>query len=176
MTTTADVKVTPGSGANVATYSISEDSETKQLQRIVLSTSAGAEVDFTSASPVTQSGAWSVGLSAGSNAIGKVAVGAVDGREYETVAASQSDQPLGATGAAGDDLDGLLIVPGSTAAGAVSIKDGAGSAITVFAGATTTALVTLIPFFIPLGLRSTGGAWTVTTGANVAVIAVGNFT
>jgi hypothetical protein len=32
--TTADVKVTPGTGANVATYSISEDAETKQIQRV----------------------------------------------------------------------------------------------------------------------------------------------
>lgn len=50
MSTTADVKVTPGTGANVATYSISEDAETKQLQRVTLSTSAGVEVDFTTAS------------------------------------------------------------------------------------------------------------------------------
>jgi hypothetical protein len=49
---TSDVKVTPGTGANVATNSITEDAETKQLQRIVLNTSAGAEIDFTAASPV----------------------------------------------------------------------------------------------------------------------------
>lgn len=41
--TTADVKVTPGAGANVATYSITEDAETKQLQRIVASDSSGNE-------------------------------------------------------------------------------------------------------------------------------------
>lgn len=96
--------------------------------------------------------------------------------EYETVAASASDQALGATGAAGDYLSGLLIVPATTAAGAVSIKDGSGTAISVFAGGGTTALTTLIPFFVPLGIKSTGGAWKVTTGSNVSVIAVGNFT
>lgn len=95
--------------------------------------------------------------------------------DYETVAASQTDQALGATGAAGDFLAGLLIVPATTAAGAVSIKDGSGSSITVFAGGGTTPLVTLVPFFVPLGIKSGSGAWKITTGANVSVIGVGNF-
>lgn len=51
MATTADVKVTEGSGKNVATYSLTEDAETKQIQRIVLNTSAGVE-SGTSGSPV----------------------------------------------------------------------------------------------------------------------------
>lgn len=99
-----------------------------------------------------------------------------DPGHYETVAASATDQAMGATGAAGDFLMGLLIVPATTAAGAVSIKDGSGSSITVFVGGGTTALTTLIPFFVPLGMRSTTGAWKVTTGANVSAIAVGKFT
>lgn len=41
---TSDVKVTPGSGANVATYSFSEDAETKQIQRVTLNKSAGTEL------------------------------------------------------------------------------------------------------------------------------------
>ena len=62
MPTFSDVKVTPGTGKNIATYSFTgEDSETKELQRIVINTSAGAEVDFSTPSPVTQSGAWTVG-------------------------------------------------------------------------------------------------------------------
>lgn len=99
----------------------------------------------------------------------------VIGREYETVAASQTDQALGATGAAGDDIDGLLIVPANTSPGAVSIKDGDGSAITVFAGGSSS-VSNLVPFPVPLGLRSLDGAWKITTGADVSVIAVGNFT
>lgn len=99
----------------------------------------------------------------------------VEGRTYETVAASQTDQALGATGAAGDDLDGLLIVPATTSPGAVSIKDGAGSAITVFTGGASS-VSNLVPFFVPIGARSIAGAWSVTTGANVSVFAVGNFT
>lgn len=92
---------------------------------------------------------------------------------YETVAASQTDQALGATGAAGDQLAGLLIVPATTGAGTVSIKDGSGSGINVFVTGT---LADLTPIWLPLGIRSTSGAWKVTTGANVSVIAVGSFT
>lgn len=129
-------------------------------------------------------------LAAGSAIIGKVGIdqttpgttngvqltGDLAAGDYETVAASQTDQALGATGASGDYLQGVLIVPGTTAAGAVSIKDGAGSAISIFAGGGTTALITLIPFFVPLGIKSGSGAWKVTTGANVTAIGVGNFT
>lgn len=96
--------------------------------------------------------------------------------EYETIAASQTDQALGATGATGDYLSGVLIVPGTAAAGAVSIKDGSGSSITIFAGGGTTALPTLAPIFVPLGIYSTSGAWKVTTGSNVTAIGIGDFT
>lgn len=96
--------------------------------------------------------------------------------EYETVAASQTDQVMGATGASGDYLAGVLIVPGTASCGAVSIKDGSGSSISIFAGGGTTALPTLAPIFVPLGIYSTGGAWKITTGANVTVIGVGDFT
>jgi len=92
---------------------------------------------------------------------------------YETVAASQSTQALGATGAVGDFLEGLLIVPATTAAGTIAIKDGADTAINVFVSGT---LADLKPHWIPLHIRSRTGAWQVTTGANVSVIAVGSFT
>lgn len=101
------------------------------------------------------------------------------GFEYETVAASQTDQILGATGAAGDYLQGLLITPGTAAAGAVSIKDGNGSSIPIFAGGGTTPLPTLAPFFAYVGAKcvnATTPGWKVTTGANVTVIGVGDFT
>lgn len=95
---------------------------------------------------------------------------------YETVAASQTDQVMGATGATGDYLAGVLIVPGTAAAGAVSIKDGAGSAISIFAGGGTTALPTLAPIMVPLGIFSGAGAWKISTGANVTAIGIGKFT
>lgn len=98
---------------------------------------------------------------------------------YEPVPASTTDQTMGATGAVGDFLSGVLIVPGTTAAGAVSIKDGNGSSISIFAGGGATALTTLIPFFVPIGAKcvnATTPGWKITTGANVTAIGVGNFT
>jgi hypothetical protein len=94
---------------------------------------------------------------------------------YETVAASQTDQVMGATGAIGDVLDEILVVPASTSPGAVQIKDGAGSAITVFAGGATS-VADLKPFRIKIGLIATGAGWKLTTGANVSVVGVGKFT
>lgn len=93
---------------------------------------------------------------------------------YETVAASQTDQVMGAGGAAGDYLAHIFIVPATTGPGAVSIKDGAGSAITIYAGGTVGADVR--PWDTPIYAISTSGAWKVTTGANVSVIAFGSFT
>jgi hypothetical protein len=101
-------------------------------------------------------------------------VGATGSTEYETVAASQTAQALGATGAAGDLVSGLLVIPATTSPGAVALLDDATS-ITVFAGGALS-VGDLKPFFIPLGLKSVSGAWKVTTGANVSVIGMGNFT
>lgn len=100
------------------------------------------------------------------------------GTDYETVAASQTDQVMGATGAVGDMLSGVLIVPATTSPGAVQIKDGNGSAITIFTGGASS-VSNLTPFFIPLGIKAlaaTTPGWKITTGANVSAIGVGNFT
>lgn len=105
-----------------------------------------------------------------------ISLGDLGAGEYETVAASQTTQALGATGAVGDYLSHILIIPATAAAGAVSIKDGSNSAVQVFAGGGTTALPTLAPIPVALGVRSASGAWQVTTGANVSVVAIGNFT
>lgn len=96
--------------------------------------------------------------------------------EYEVVEASASDQVLGAAGAVGDILAHLLVIPLNLTSSAISIKDGNGSAIQVFAGGT---LGSLIPFVIPLNIRAsavTSPGWKVTTGTNVRVIAFGDFT
>lgn len=97
------------------------------------------------------------------------------GGNYETVAASQSDQTLGATGAQGDYLSHLLLVPASVDAGAVSIKDGSGSAITIFEGGTGS-LGSLVPMTVAISAVSGSGAWKVTTGADISVVAFGIFT
>lgn len=95
--------------------------------------------------------------------------------EYETVAASQTNQTMGATGAANDYLAGVLVIPATTSPGNIQIKDGSNTAITVFVGGASS-VSNLVPFFIRLGIRSTNGAWQITTGANVSAIGVGDFT
>lgn len=95
--------------------------------------------------------------------------------EHEEVAASQSDQVMGATGALGDFLGRVLIVPATTSPGVVQIKDGGGSAITIFTGGASS-VTSLVPFSVPLNLYSTAGAWKITTGANVSCVVSGNFT
>lgn len=92
--------------------------------------------------------------------------------EYETVAASQTDQVLGATGAAGDYLSHIIIQPATTGAGTCTVKDGT----TVIYTFTTGTLADLSSKIVPFGLKSVNGAWKVTTGANVAIIGCGNFT
>ena len=94
--------------------------------------------------------------------------------EYETVAASQTAQVMGATGAIGDYFRGALIVPVTLSPGAVSILDDATS-ITIFAGGAAS-LSTLTPFYVPIDAKSVNGAWKVTTGTNLTVFVTGNFT
>lgn len=93
---------------------------------------------------------------------------------YETVAASQTAQVIGATGAAGDRISHILVVPATTSPGNVILLDNATS-ITVFAGGAAS-VSSLIPFTVALDMVSVSGAWKITTGTNVSVIAVGYFT
>lgn len=95
--------------------------------------------------------------------------------DYETVAASQTDQVIGPAGGTGNLLARLVVVPATTSPGVVQIKDGSGSAITVFTGGASS-VNELRPMILHIGARSSGGAWKVTTGANVSVIAIGRFT
>lgn len=95
------------------------------------------------------------------------------GVAYQAVAAQKAASALGA-GAIGDYLAGLVIVPSTISCGAVSIADGGGSAITVFAGGAPS-LADLKPFYLPIGARSTSGGWSVTTNTAISVIAMGSF-
>lgn len=97
--------------------------------------------------------------------------GNLNKRKYETVAASQTDQALGATGILGDVLERLVITVATAASGTVSIKDGAGSAISITAANTPIGVYT-VDFG---GIKSTSGAWKVTTGAGASVLAIGLF-
>ena len=92
---------------------------------------------------------------------------------YETVAASQTAQAIGPTGAVGDYIEGVLVIPATTSPGNVLLLDNATS-MTVFAGGASS-VSNLVPFYIPLQMYSISGAWKLTTGANVSCIAIGRF-
>lgn len=89
--------------------------------------------------------------------------------EYETVAASQTAQVMGATGGVGDYLSHLIIVPTSAAPGTVALIDGATTLLTITPPASSQ------PFTLPVGATSKNGAWKITTGASVTCMAVGDF-
>jgi hypothetical protein len=102
------------------------------------------------------------------------ALASLGASEYETVAAGQTAQTLGATGGSGDYISGILVVPATTSPGNVLLLDNAIS-ITVFTGGASS-VSNLTPFMIPLGMISVSGAWKITTGSNVSCIGIGNFT
>ncbi len=93
--------------------------------------------------------------------------------EYETVAASQTDQVLGSTGAAGDYLDKLIITVGTAATAAVSIKDGSGSLISILPNSPGGGVGVYV---VSLGAIAADAGWKVTTGAGSTVLAIGRFT
>ena len=88
---------------------------------------------------------------------------------YEKVASGATDEPLGATSAAGDYLSHVVIQPTTTAASCI-VKDGTTALLTLTAGT----LSDLSPKTVPFGINSLG-LLTVTT-VNCTMLAVGNFT
>lgn len=89
--------------------------------------------------------------------------------KYETVAASQSDQVMGPVGATGDFLEALIVMPSATTNSSVTVKDGSTTvAVIPVSGATQT-------YYVPFRSYSVGGAWKITTGSSVTVVAVGAF-
>ena len=91
--------------------------------------------------------------------------------QYEHVAASQTAQVLGGTGAVGDYLHRLICTVSTAATGGVSIVDGSTSHVILPASAGTGVNV----YNIEVNAISRNGAWKVTTGAGVEVIGVGIF-
>lgn len=100
----------------------------------------------------------------------------LDAVQYQAVGASVTTANLtkGTAGQIGDYLARVVITPATTGAGTVAIKDGSQTAITIYAGMAGTN--NLMPTNVELGIRSTSGGWQINTGANVSIIAVGNFT
>jgi len=95
--------------------------------------------------------------------------------DWEVVDEEQTDYVLGDPGAKGDTLIGLVIIPATTSPGAVSVTDGGGDPVEVFAGGSES-LAEAVPFRVELDLVSNVGGWTVTTGTGVSAIAIGRFT
>lgn len=88
--------------------------------------------------------------------------------------AADSTAVLGTTGGSGDLLEGLLVIPASTSPGSVTLIDSSESYVVFEGGAVSVSC--LVPFYIPINLRSFGSGWKVTTGDDVSVLATGAFT
>ncbi len=91
--------------------------------------------------------------------------------QYETVAASQTAQVLGGTGAVGDYIHRLIISNVTVATASVTLLDGSTSIVIQTGGATLVAGV----ISVEINAVSAVGAWKITTGAGATVIAVGIF-
>jgi hypothetical protein len=90
--------------------------------------------------------------------------------QYETVAASQTNQLLGVNGAVGDLLHAVHCVFTGAPGSAVTLKDGSNAAfnlIAITAGADTKTVM--------LDLASTSGAWQLSTGTNTTCVGIGKF-
>ena len=94
---------------------------------------------------------------------------------YEHVAASQTAQVLGGTGAVGDYLHRIIITVATAATSVVQIVDGTGTGILTH---------TILPnspgggigvYNVEINAISANGAWKITTGAGSEVMAVGIF-
>jgi hypothetical protein len=93
------------------------------------------------------------------------------GYQYETVAASQTTQMLGASGAAGDYLHRLIVTVNTAATSTVTLTDGV-TAIPIVPALIGSGVGVVD---IELNMASLTSGWKVTTGAGVTVVAVGLF-
>ena len=94
---------------------------------------------------------------------------------YEHVTAGQTAQVLGGTGAVGDYLHRIICTVSTAATSAVQIIDGSGAGIlthTILPNNVTPGIGT---YNIEINAVSANGAWKITTGAGVEVVAVGIF-
>lgn len=96
--------------------------------------------------------------------------------KYVDVAASQTGAKIkttsASTGALGDYIDTIVIIPETTGAGTIALLDGSTS-VNVFVTGT---LSNLSPITLHIRSRATAAAgWSITTGANVHVRVSGRF-
>lgn len=164
----------PVAGDKALVVSISPNSVNANGQNTMANSAPVTIASNQSAVPVTLTSTTVTGSVAVTNAIGDPALSKFATGKYITVAASTGPTTLQtSTGAIGDYISGILVIPTSTSPGAIVLTDNA-TAITVFAGGASS-ISNLVPFFIPLGAVSASGAWKITTLANASVIAIGKF-
>ena len=95
--------------------------------------------------------------------------------QYEHVAASSSAQVLGTTGAVGDYLHRIVCTVSTAATAAVQVVDGTGTGILTHTILPNSPGSGIGVYNIELNAVSANGAWKITTGAGVEVMAVGIF-
>ena len=95
---------------------------------------------------------------------------------YEHVTVSQTAQVLGTTGAVGDYLHRLICTVSTAATSVVQIIDGTGTGVLTHTILPNSVGGGIGVYNIELNTVSANGAWKVTTGAGVEVMAVGIFT
>ena len=94
---------------------------------------------------------------------------------YEHVAASQTAQVLGTTGAKGDYIHRLICTVTTAATGNVVLVDGSGTGILTHTICPASPGSGIGVYNVEVNAVSADGAWKVTTGAGVEVMAVGIF-
>jgi hypothetical protein len=94
---------------------------------------------------------------------------------YRSIPVNSTNIVIGPVGAIGDYLAGLLMTPLTTAPGQIIIGDGVAPNMTLFVGGIGSVL-SLDARPLPLGISSRTGGWFITTGSNMALLAVGSFT
>ena len=88
---------------------------------------------------------------------------------YEAVAASQTAQVLGATGATGDYLHRIVVAVATAASSTVDVIDGSTTVLSIPAN------TAIGVYSVEVNAVSRNGAWKITTGAGASVLAVGVF-
>lgn len=99
-----------------------------------------------------------------------------DNGQYEAVAASQTDQILGATGGVGDFLHLLIMTVTTAATAAVSIKDGNGASIPILPNLPGGGIGVYVVELNVRCVNLTTPGWKITTGAGVTALGIGKFT
>lgn len=171
-----NVTVSEGSGTKIAADELTYSGDTAKVQIVKLVTVSGSEgsksatdVPFNANGQATMANSTPVVIASNQTAVPTKG----ERLEYETVAASQTAQVLGATGATGDYLSHVVIQPTSTSPGVVTVLD---NAVEVQAWPGGTVGADLKPITIAIGALSVSGAWKITTGANVKATGYGDFT